>query len=344
MCLKPSLLSRMRDPELPDPESMHPTSKTLLQRITQDHDPQTLNLLDRMSSPTLSQDLLPLRMQDSIKTSSSSANCIALCNALVEEYRKGEIPKSTVYVEIQSKLAKALGDDRARSDAAFGSFITTIESHDSELMQAAKRGTAYEGRQRSTSPDFLDDVGQHSDGEPVSKKAKVDESMFAWVASKKDKHTVLSDNLVKTLKLIDAYTVDPKATKRSLTNQSDCPEFPDSEWKNVVSGRAVNLDAVLSGQLSTTSDDLKVEKFGDLEISFGTVDPTKPIKNGGDWSIAWNRTVRAIVFAFPHRLQELTSYGEYIINLFSVTHSSIHNRVISFDKAVCKRTGSVRNL
>jgi hypothetical protein len=152
-------------------------------------------------------------------------------------------------------------------------------------------------------------------------------------------------NLIKTLKLIDAYTVNPKATKRSLTNQSDCPEFPDSEWKNVVSGRAVSLDAVLSRQLSTTNDDLKIEKFGDLEISFGAVELTKTIKNRGDWSIAWNRTVRAIVFAFPHRLQELTSYGEYIINLFSVTHSSVHNRVIiSFNKAVRKRTGSIRNL
>src|ERR1700678_1118057 len=70
---KSSLLSRMRDPEPPDLESMHPTSKTLLQRITQDHDPQILNLLDRMSSPTLSQDLLPLQMQDSIKTSSLNA-------------------------------------------------------------------------------------------------------------------------------------------------------------------------------------------------------------------------------------------------------------------------------
>ena len=160
--------------------------------------------------------------------------------------------------------------------------------------------------------------------------------MFAWVTSKKDRCTVLSDNLAKTHKFINAYTIDPKATKRSLTNQSDCPEFPNSEWKNVVSGRAVSLDAVLSEQLSTTNDDLKVEKFGELEILFGAVEPTKTVNNGGDWSIAWNRTVIAIVFAFPHRLQELTSYGEYIINLFSVTHSSIHNRVISFNKAVRK--------
>ena len=43
-------------------------------------------------------------------------------------------------------------------------------------------------------------------------------------------------------------------------------------------------------------------------------------------------------------MQELSTYGEYIVNLFSVTHSSVHSRVIAFDKAVRKRVGSVRNL
>ena len=101
---------------------------------------------------------------------------------------------------------------------------------------------------------------------------------------------------------------------------------------------------VLSRQLSTIQDNPKIEKFEDLEISFGAVKPTKLVKNAGDWTIAWNRTIRAVVFAFPHRLQELTNYGEYIVNLFSVTHSSVHSRVVAFDKAVRKRVGSVRNL
>ena len=43
-------------------------------------------------------------------------------------------------------------------------------------------------------------------------------------------------------------------------------------------------------------------------------------------------------------MQELTNYGEYIINFFFVTHSSVHNQIITFDKAVQKRVGSVRNL
>jgi hypothetical protein len=255
------------------------------------------------------------------------------CDSLVKKYRKGEISKAAVYVDIQSKLTKALGDDRARSDAAFGSFIATIESHDSEVRGARNREglAALNPFQRSPSPPGSDSDGQGSDGEPASKKVKVDESTYAWVASRKDKRTMLRDSLSKTLRLIEAYTIDPKATKRSLINEPDCPEFPDSEWKNIISGRAVNLDAVLSGQLSTTQDDAKVEKFGDFEISFGAVEPTKVVKNGGDWTIAWNRTVRATTFAFPHRIHELASYGEYIVNLFAVTHPSVHSRVVAFD-------------
>ena len=223
-------------------------------------------------------------------------------------------------------------------------FIATIESYDSENAAAARRGRVFEQEKHSPSPSSSVSDGRQSDEQPVSKQIKIDESAYAWIKNKQDKRTVLRDTLAKTLKLIEVYTIDPKATKRSLINEPDCPEFPDSEWKNIISGRSVNLDAVLSGQLSTTNDDPKVEKFGDLKISFGAVEPTKLVKNGGDWTIAWNRTVRATIFAFPHRAQELASYGEFIVNLFSVTHPSVHSRVITFDKAVRKRVGSVRNL
>jgi hypothetical protein len=266
------------------------------------------------------------------------------CNTIIEQYRKGEISKPSAYVEIQSKLTEALGNDRARTDSAFGSFIATIESHDSEICAATKRGRVFDPEQRSTSPPIQDSDGQQSDGEPVTKRLKADESAYAWNGGEQRKRTVLRDTLARTLKFIEAYTIDPKATKRSLVNEPDCPEFPDSEWKNIISGRAVNLDAVLSGQLSATQDEPKVEKFGDLEITFGAVELTKLVKNGGDWAIAWNRTVRATLFAFPHRAAELSSYGEYIINLFAVTHPSVHNRVLAFDKAVRKRVGGVRNL
>src|ERR1700678_1806485 len=202
---------------------------------------------------------------------------------------------------------------------------------------ASRRG-ARAGVRHRAQPPFSNVSEPSSDEEPVAKKTKVDNTSFAWTGPESQTNTKLSDNLVRTLKLLGVYTMDPKTTLRSLTNSPSCPEFPDSEWKNVIGGKAVSLDAVLSGQLSTTNDELKVEKFGDLELSFGTVEPTKVVKNGGEWSIAWNR---ATAFAFPHRLQELTGYREYIISLFAVTHANFHARVLSFDKAVRKRVGSV---
>ena len=111
------------------------------------------------------------------------------CNAIVEAYRKGEISKLAAYVEIQFKLVQALGDDRARTDAVFGSFIATIESHDTEVGAAVKKGRAIVPSQRSPSPLISDSDGNRSDEEPASKRTKVDESAYAWVSSRKNKRT-----------------------------------------------------------------------------------------------------------------------------------------------------------
>ena len=160
------------------------------------------SLLSRITSLTDLQGLPLQQTRGSIKTFSSSA--------IHSSRGKGEKSKVSVYVDIQSKIFQALGKDRERSDAAFESFIATIESHDSELEMAARRAATARVRERSASPPVSDADGQHSDDEPVSKKPKPDKSAYAWVAGRK------GENLSKTLKLLDIYTVDPKAAKRLL--------------------------------------------------------------------------------------------------------------------------------
>ena len=118
-------------------------------------------------------------------------NILVDCNALVEGYRKGEVSKATAYFEIQSKLTKVFGDDRARTDAAFGSFIATIESYDSENAAAARRGRVFEQEKRSPSPSSSVSDGRQSDEQPVSKRIKIDESAYACIKNKQDKRTVL---------------------------------------------------------------------------------------------------------------------------------------------------------
>jgi hypothetical protein len=48
-------------------------------------------------------------------------------------------------------------------------------------------------------------------------------------------------------------------------------------------------------------------------------------------------------FTFPHRLNKLLNYGEYIISIFAVTNPTFHNTVSEFDKAVRRQVRSVQN-
>jgi hypothetical protein len=325
--------------ELPRQQGSHLTQGTLRELREEEEtspqmseEPHSPRLLSRITHPRDLQGL-PLRQtKGSIKTYYSSAMPSSRDTA------RGRNPKGPYIPTSNPCSSKLLG--RIESDAM------QLLSHSLPPSRVTTRNLKWQREgllptKRDSAPPallFRMQMGRSRTPSPS------DESEFAWMRGKRGKAVPLSENLAKTLKLLDVYTVDPKAAKRSLVNQPDCPEFPDSEWNNVITGKAVSLDAVLTGQLSTTNDDLKTERFGDIKVTFGAVEPTKTVKSGGDWSIAWNRTVRAVTFAFPHRHSELTSYGEFIINLFAVTHPTVHNRVIAFDKAVRRRAGSVRNL
>jgi hypothetical protein len=106
-----------------------------------------------------------------------------------------------------------------------------IESHNAEIGAASKRGSRGEHRvdhqqQRTPSPPVSDPDDEGSDGEPASKKIKVDESVYAWIASRKDKCTVLRDNHAKTLKLIEAIRKQLDGPSSFSHQRSRLPRAP----------------------------------------------------------------------------------------------------------------------
>src|SRR5437879_2064922 len=66
----------------------------------------------------------------------------------------------------------------------------------------------------------------------------------------------------------------------------------------------------------------------------GVSDAKRRVGTAAGWSAAWHFATRAIGFVFPHRAEELRSYGDYIEGEFAakVTHS--HPKIILFDIAV----------
>jgi hypothetical protein len=59
----------------------------------------------------------------------------------------------------------------------------------------------------------------------------------------------------------------------------------------------------------------------------------KSVRTHGEWVTAWDPTVEATKFVFPHHESKLKRYGKYILQFFTTLPSESHHRVISFDRA-----------
>lgn len=138
-------------------------------------------------------------------------------------------------------------------------------------------------------------------------------------------------------------TINIKSTKLMVLTLKQVLEFPDSEWNNILAGKAINLNIVFSGMYSTATNNRAVKNIGDLELHFRASKPAKAIKTHGDWIVAWQIAVKATRFVFPHRTDEL-EYSDYITPYFASIEPHSHFKVINLDKAIRKKVGSVNNI
>ncbi|KAF7340206.1 hypothetical protein MVEN_01939200 [Mycena venus] len=269
------------------------------------------------------------------------------CELIVDHFRTQRVDKASAIHQIYQKL---VGTGVAELDVqtSFTSYLRAIEDHDEAERAAAARGAQRQppargggvgaGLRRSPTPPAFERPGGRSNAL---------ELQYPWAVSEFIESSVypLSPSLTKTLDILKVLLEDPKRAKRSLLTSARCPELPESEWTNLVSGRTINLDAVLSGLFSTTTDDERSEILGGgLELRFGTIAPTKTVSDAGTWTIAYDRARTATLYVFPHRAKELDDYRDFIIGMFAATHSSFHGRVIEFDKAARKRVSQRRDM
>ncbi|EMD37572.1 hypothetical protein CERSUDRAFT_32093, partial [Gelatoporia subvermispora B] len=181
-----------------------------------------------------------------------------------------------------------------------------------------------------------------SDGD---RRRRANPDQWPWVVTDRllaGRH--LSSSCRTTLQLLQSYGVEPKFTRMSIMQSSSAPPFPESEWGNILAGRPVDLDKVLSSIFSLGKDDKQVEKLGEFELSHARITPIKRVKTEGEWYRAWNITVEATSFAFPHRRSELVSYRRYISEIFAAVGESSQQRVLEFDCAVHYYVSTHRHL
>jgi hypothetical protein len=277
-----------------------------------------------------------------------------LCMDIVRDYGKDLFSKVFAVKSILAAFDESAAyEDMQQSqiDGAIGTYLAMLDQHDNMRSLAAIHG------ERSGANDQLEEDGDHertpaskrhrseSPGARTSSKKRVpDESLFAWLANDGSDDTTLSPNQELTRKLVQNHVLDLKASKRMVLGAKRVPEFPDSEWNNVLAGKAVNIDVVFSGMYSTITDNRAIENIGDLELHFGAAKPAKTVETHGDWVVAWRIVFKATRFIFPHRETELEEYNDYITSYFASMHPSAHSKVLNLDRAIRKHVGSVNNV
>jgi len=274
----------------------------------------------------------------------------AVCTAIVDRYRSGAAKGKTIF-ELTKAISTKQTEDAESAGKTLEPYIAALDDWDRErtISDAKKRRRSGPERVGSTSagarvpaPKPDDYPTGESDNEkpdePAPKRPKIDPNQFAWTIRDRAEGIKLRAECDATRKLIANYSVDVKRTKADLLNSGFAPEFPDAEWKNVLLGLPVNLDAIHSGHYSIT------QEVGDFTISTREVATTKSINSSGDWFIAWNQAAAAIKFAFPHLSKHCDEYGMHILGLFAAIAEEHHAVVLNYDKAVRKRVGQRRDL
>jgi hypothetical protein len=299
---------------------------------------------------------------------------IERCIQITDSFRIGERTKGEAYFALQSALAHNRYEPAIRI-TALDHYIEMLDNYDQQRNAAAQRGNltqessldpiaaAATATGRVPSPDLIlehtqgridEEEANRQDKRPRSpapdeenekpQRPKIDIKALPWVQRDEFDPPNLTTELRETLRILENISRDPKTAKASLTNSARCPEFPSSEWDNLLAGRSINLDHVFASGYNIIHEEKRSERLGEIEVIVGTSKPARTVDSHGKWVIAWEKAADAITYVFPHRCKELRNYSSYIKRLFAALPESYHSRVINFDKAVRIRCAQRRDL
>ncbi|TFK78905.1 hypothetical protein K466DRAFT_463104, partial [Polyporus arcularius HHB13444] len=176
------------------------------------------------------------------------------------------------------------------------------------------------------------------------KKPRANPSKYGWAAEAKAVKSSMRPEVQLTAELLREYRIDVAAAKANLLDSTIAPGMPESEWSNLLLGKPVDFDVLLTGRYSSKPDDKHVESLGDVELSYGSLDPVKKVSNFGQWIVAFEIFEAALVFAFPHRVKEVATYRRHIYGQFETHDPIFATRVIEYDRAVRKSVSENRAL
>ena len=279
-------------------------------------------------------------------------------------FRKGEYTRFQASTRVVNELHKWEGASDKEKGKAFDTYLAEINSlaaiQDEERSNAG--GTSLPAHSSNLTGDrptkrirdevetLLDQVSGELDGddnEPQSglesARKRAREEDMPWF--KPSLNSNRRPSCVETCRTLFKFSEDLSGVKALLRVANDLPEgIPSSQWDRILRGESVDLNQILSSMHFIQLDEERKGRLGKAEVVFSVAESKRQVKTGAEWSSAFRRMSKAIIFLFPHRREELYEYAEHIESLFSAKHTGAHSKVILYDQSVRNRVGGGQNI
>ena len=270
-------------------------------------------------------------------------------SSFVSEYRDQKLSKSQVISRISTLIDDSAIFSDSEKENAIDLYIEEINSIDSNrdprfFVPGQEKSKAVDqsvheildqvaDRIRSRD-EFQDDDVDDLD-EPPRRKRRAKESNMGWYNPDDSPSSPESDSCRKTCKRLRIYNEDIPGSKfLARLNRNAPASIPSNQWERILRGEALDLDHFLSSLHQTSINEEGETCIGNAKISVGISDAKRRVSTASEWSSAWHLASRAVAFAFPHRLEELRDYGDFIEAEFAGKITSSHPRIILFNVAI----------
>ncbi|KAG6882249.1 hypothetical protein C0992_012373, partial [Termitomyces sp. T32_za158] len=129
-------------------------------------------------------------------------------------------------------------------------------------------------------------AGEHSDDEassnesPDGKRRRIIESKLPWYETEIAARALARPETQKTRELVEYFSRNPAEVKRRINLAQSAPVgFPPSQWDNIINGRPVDLDVLLSSLNHIGAPKENRGRVGDHELVLGSSDPIKRVES-----------------------------------------------------------------
>ncbi|KAF9499926.1 hypothetical protein BDN71DRAFT_1427890 [Pleurotus eryngii] len=216
------------------------------------------------------------------------------CLTIIQNFHGGQCDKVSALIQLQ-KIIPHESDESASYLVALQFYIKMLNSFEQLCNAGSTASGGPDVRSAGTNRGEL----IKNEGAEANIAAQALATKHTHSPSEDDTSTLRRKLNTASLPWVINNELDPpaltncniKGSKASLTNSACCPQFPDTQWTNLLSGKSVNLNDVL---------------INSIEILVNNVSkPAQTVNTHGKWVIAWDQAVITSLYVFPHRVEEL---------------------------------------